>query len=65
MSNEFPASPPPLGLLVADLEVLAFQIRHSLVLNPTMSDRCQMFYMLANVYYQITTGEVLPPPNCF
>jgi hypothetical protein len=24
-----------------------------------------MFYMLANVHHQITTGEVLPPPNRF
>jgi hypothetical protein len=30
-----------------------------------MSDRRQMFYMLANVHHQITTGEVLPPPDHF
>jgi hypothetical protein len=24
-----------------------------------------MFYMLANVHHQITTGEVLPPPDRF
>jgi hypothetical protein len=24
-----------------------------------------MFYMLANVHNQITTGEVLPPPDRF
>ena len=30
-----------------------------------MSDRRQMFYMLANVHHQIATGEVLPPPDRF
>jgi hypothetical protein len=30
-----------------------------------MSDRRQMFYMLANVHHQIATGEVLSPPNRF
>jgi hypothetical protein len=24
-----------------------------------------MFYMLANIHYQIITGEVLPLPECF
>ena len=24
-----------------------------------------MFYMLANIHHQITTGEVLPPPDRF
>jgi hypothetical protein len=24
-----------------------------------------MFYMMANVHHQITTGEVLPSPDCF
>jgi hypothetical protein len=24
-----------------------------------------MIYMLANVHHPITTGEVLPPPECF
>ena len=30
-----------------------------------MSDRRQMFYMLANVHHQIATSEVLLPPDCF
>ena len=30
-----------------------------------MSGYCQMFYMLANVHPQITTGEVLLLPDCF
>ena len=30
-----------------------------------MSDRLQMFYMLANVHHQIATSEVLLPPDCF
>jgi len=30
-----------------------------------MSDRRQMFYMLANVHHQIATGEVLPSPEHF
>ena len=34
-------------------------------MNPTMSDRRQMFYMLANVHHHIATGEVLPPPDRF
>jgi hypothetical protein len=24
-----------------------------------------MFYMLANIYHQITAGEMLPPPDRF
>ena len=31
--------------------------------NTTMSEHRQMFYMLANIHYQITTGELLPPLN--
>jgi hypothetical protein len=57
-----PSSPP--GLLGADLEVLAYQIWCGSP-NPIVSDRRQMFYMLANVLHQITNGEVLPPPNRF
>jgi hypothetical protein len=30
-----------------------------------MSDRRQMFYMLANIHHQIATGEVLSPPDRF
>jgi hypothetical protein len=30
-----------------------------------MSDRCQIFYMLANIHHQIATDEVLSPPNRF
>jgi hypothetical protein len=30
-----------------------------------MSDQRQMFYMLANIHHQITTGEVLSSPNRF
>jgi hypothetical protein len=37
--NKPPVSPPPPGLLGADLEVLAHQIRRGLSLNPIMSDR--------------------------
>ena len=62
-ANEAPTPPPPLGLLGAYLEVLAHQIQRGLGSNPTMSDYHQMFYMLANVHHQITTGEVLPPPD--
>jgi hypothetical protein len=65
VGNELPAPPPPLGLLRADLKVLAKQIWCNLGPNPTMSDCCQMFYMLANIHHQITTGEVLPPPDRF
>jgi hypothetical protein len=65
VGNE-PLTPPPLlGLFGQDLEVLARQIWHGLGPNPIMSDRRQMFYMLANVHHQITTGEVLPPPDHF
>ena len=46
-----PVSPPPPRLLGADLEVLAYQIQHSLGPNPTVLERCQMFYMLANVHH--------------
>jgi hypothetical protein len=38
VGNEPLALPPPLGLLGADLEVLARMIRHGLGPNPTMSD---------------------------
>ena len=62
---ESPAPPPLPGLLRADLEVRAHQIRHGLVLKPIVSDHHQMFYMLANVHHQITTGDVLSPPNRF
>ena len=65
MGNKPSASPPSLGLLGADLEVLARQIWCSLGPNPTMLDHCQMFYMLANVHHQIATGEVLPPLDHF
>ena len=54
VSNELLVSPPPPGLLGANLKVLAHQIQHSLGPNPTMLDRRQMFYMLANI----------PPPDC-
>jgi hypothetical protein len=30
-----------------------------------MSDRRQMFYMLANIHHQIAIGEVLSPPDHF
>jgi hypothetical protein len=63
--NKPPAPPPPLGLLGADLKVLAHQIRCGLGPNPSVSDRRQMFYMLANVHHQITTGEVLSLPDRF
>jgi hypothetical protein len=51
--------------LGADLEVLVHQIWRGLGLNPTVSERCQMFYMLANVHHQITTNEVLLLPYHF
>jgi hypothetical protein len=38
VGNEPPVSPPPPGLLGANLEVLAHQIRHALGENPTVSD---------------------------
>jgi hypothetical protein len=63
--NKPSASPPLLGLLGANLEVLARQIQCGLGLNPTVSDRRQMFYMLANVHHQIATGEVLSLPDRF
>jgi hypothetical protein len=64
MGNKPPAPSSPPGLLGVDLVVLACQIRCGSP-NPTVSDRRQMFYMLANVLHQITNGEVLPPPNHF
>jgi hypothetical protein len=51
MGNKPPTPSSPLGLLGADLEVLACQIRRGLGPNPTVSDRRQMFYMLANVLH--------------
>jgi hypothetical protein len=42
--NEPPASPPSPGLLGADLEILARQIRHALGENPTMSERRQLVW---------------------
>ena len=51
VSGELPTPPPPLGLLGADLEVLAQQIQRSLGPSPTVSDSRQMFYMLANVHH--------------
>jgi hypothetical protein len=30
-----------------------------------MSERRQMFYMLANIHHQITTNEMLPSPDRF
>jgi hypothetical protein len=39
VGNEPPASPPPPGLLGADLEVLTRQIQCTLGENPTVSDR--------------------------
>ena len=65
MSNEPLALPPLPGLLGADLKVLARQIQCGLGLNPTVFDHRQMFHMLDNVHHQITTGEVLPLPDCF
>jgi hypothetical protein len=65
VDNESLASSLLLGLLGADLEVLARQIRLGLAPNSTMSERHQMFYMLANVHYQITTDEMLPSLNRF
>jgi hypothetical protein len=65
VGNKRSVPPPPLGLLGANLEVLAYQIRRGLGPNPTVSDHRQMFYMLANVHHQITIGEMLLLPNCF
>jgi hypothetical protein len=62
--NEPLVSTPLLGLLGADLKVLAHQIQCGLGPNPIVSDHHQMFYMLANIHHQITTGEVLLPPDC-
>jgi hypothetical protein len=45
--------------------VLARQIWHSLGPSPTVSKRCQMFYMLDSVHHRVTTGETLLPPNLF
>ena len=64
-SNKSLTSPPPLGLLGADLKVLSRQIQHCLGPNPTVSDHRQMFYMLANIHHQITTDDVLSPPKRF
>ena len=64
-SLEPPETHTLMGLLGADLKVLARQIQRGLGLNPTVSDHRQMFYMLANVHHQIATGEVLPPPDRF
>jgi hypothetical protein len=65
MGNEPPALPPLPVLLGAHLEVLAHQIWRGLGSNPTMSNHCQMFYMLANVHHQIIIDEVLPPLDRF
>jgi hypothetical protein len=65
VDNESLASSPPLGLLGADLEALARQIPHGLGPNHTVLEHRQMFYILANVHYQIATGEVLPLPERF
>ena len=65
MGNESPTLPPPPGLLGADLEFLALQIRCGLGPNPTVLDHNQMFYMLANIYHHIAIGEVLPLPDRF
>jgi len=62
---EPPTSPPPPGPLRANLEVLAQQIWRSLGLDLTVSDCHRMFYILANVHHQVTTGEALSPPNHF
>ena len=51
------------ALVGADLEVLARQIWLGLGPNPTVLEQHQIFYMLANVHYQIITGEVVSPPD--
>lgn len=56
---------PPPGLLGADLEVLAQEIQLGLGPNPTILERHQIFYMMVNVHYQISAGEVLWPPDHF
>lgn len=61
MDNEFRESSPLPSLLGADLEVLAWQIWHGLGPNHTMSECHKMFYMLANVHYQMTFGKLLSP----
>jgi hypothetical protein len=58
--NKPPTLPSLLGLLGADLKVLAQHIQHGLGSNPIVSDRRQVFYMLTNIHHQITTSEVLP-----
>jgi hypothetical protein len=63
VGSEPSVSPSLPGLLGADLEILARQIRCGLGLNPTVSDHHQIFYMLTNVHHQIAMGEVLPPPE--
>jgi hypothetical protein len=63
--SEPPVSPPLPRLLRVNLEVLARQIWRDLGLNPTVSERRQMFYMLANIHHLIATGEMLPPPDHF
>jgi hypothetical protein len=65
VDNESLASSPLPGLLGVDLKVLARQIRLDLGLNPTVLERYQMCYMLVNIHYQIATGEVLSPLDCF
>ena len=52
-----------IALVGADLEVLARQIWLGLGPNPTVLEQHQIFYMLANVHYQIITGEVVSPPD--
>jgi hypothetical protein len=63
--DEPPTPPSLLGLLGADLRVLARHIQCGLGSNPIVSDRRQVFYMLANVHHLIATGEVLPLLECF
>jgi hypothetical protein len=65
VGNEPPASPPPPGLLGADLEVLAHQIRHALGENPIVLERRQIFYMLSNIHHEIIADEMLPPLDHF
>jgi hypothetical protein len=65
VDSESLASSPPLSPLGADLEVLAWQIKDGLGLTPNVLECRQMFYMLANIHYQIATSEVLTPPEHF
>ena len=51
MGNELPTPPSSLGLMGADLEVLAQQIQCGLGPHPTVLDYHQMFYMPANVHH--------------